>query len=250
MKKVVLFKSKSEDYQRAFSDSNYETVFVEPLQFENINAAEIAEKLLQKDYDGLILTSPRAVEELARCWDPSKFVIWNTKRVYTVGEGSRRKILASLGLEALGETSGNAEHLANIILKENPASSKFLFPCGNLRSETLPKALGESGISVDALTVYETKENTNLKTDLIELDSGHDPCCLVFFSPSGCEYIHRALQTFSNKLNQLPRFAIGNSTAHKIENLGLEIAGVAAKPQAGSLVESVQQYFIAVQSSS
>lgn len=250
MKKVVLFKSESEDYQKAFGDSNYETVFVEPLQFENINAGQITEKLLQKDYDGLILTSPRAVEALAKCWDPSKFVIWNTKKVYTVGQASSRNILASLGLEALGETSGNAENLAKIIVEENLTSSKFLFPCGNLRSETLPISLSEAGISVDAVTVYETKENTNLKNDLIELDKGHEPCCLVFFSPSGCEYVHRELQTFSNRFGQLPRFAIGNSTAHKIENLGLEIAGVAAKPQASSLVELVQNYFVDLQSCS
>lgn len=243
MNKVVLFKSESEEYQKAFNDSNYETVFVEPLQFESVNVTQLVEKLILEDYDGLILTSPRAIRALAKCWDPSKFVIWNTKKVYTVGQASCRNILASLGLEATGEESGNAENLAKIIVHKNPANSKFLFPCGNLRSETLPRSLSDAGISVDALTVYETKENSNLKTDLLELDSRHSPCCLVFFSPSGCEYIHRELQTFSNKLNKLPRFAIGNSTAHKIENLGLEIAGVAAQPQADSLVESIVNYF-------
>lgn len=248
MKKVVLFKSESEEYQRAFNESEYETVFVEPLQFESINAASLEERLLRPDYAGLVLTSPRAIEACARCWHPSKFVLWNSKRVYTVGDASRRKVLASLGLEALGHTAGNAENLAKIIVKENEANSKFLFPCGNLRSEMLPTILGESGISVDALMVYETKENTNLKSDLMELASAHEPCCMVFFSPSGCEYIHRQLQTFSNRLGRLPRFAIGNSTAHKIENLGMEIAGVASKPQADSLVESVERYFLSLQS--
>ncbi|CAG4948116.1 unnamed protein product [Colias eurytheme] len=243
MKKVVLFKSLSEDYQKAFSEHNYEAIFVEPLEFVYINLQELSEKLQQNDYDGIILTSPRAIEAVSKCWSPSKFVIWNSKRVYTVGEASSRKIKQMLGLDALGETSGSAENLAKVMSAENAASSKFLYPCGNLRSEILPNVLQEAGISVDALTVYETKENEHLRESLIDLNNNINPCCMVFFSPSGCEYIYRQLQTFSNKLSVLPHFAIGNSTAHKIENLGVEIAGVAAKPKAESVIESVQHYF-------
>lgn len=248
MKKVVLFKSESEDYVKAFLDNNYKAVFVEPLQFEFISKDELSEKLLQ-DYTGLILTSPRAIEAVSKCWDPTRFVIWNTKKVYTVGDASCHRIKMLLGLDALGMSSGNAENLAKNVVKENPENSKFLFPCGNLRSETLPNILQSSHIVVDAVTVYETKENENLKTDLMELNDAENPCCMVFFSPSGCEYIHRQLQTFSNNLSELPHFAIGNSTAYKIENLGLEVAGVAAKPMADSLVESVQNYFTSTPSS-
>ncbi|KAF9422399.1 hypothetical protein HW555_001989 [Spodoptera exigua] len=242
MKKVVLFKSESEDYVKAFLECNYRTVFVEPLQFEFTNKQELTERLLQ-DYTGIIFTSPRAIEAVSKCWDPTRFVIWNTKKVYTVGDSSCHKIKLLLGLEASGMSSGNAENLAKQIVQENAASSRFLFPCGNLRSEVLPTILQLSSITVDALTVYETTENKNLKADLIELNEADSPCCMVFFSPSGCEYIHRQLQTFSNALAELPHFAIGNSTAYKIENLGVEVAGIAAKPRADSVVESIQNYF-------
>ncbi|XP_026763345.1 uroporphyrinogen-III synthase-like [Galleria mellonella] len=244
MKKVVLFKSASEDYERVFTDNNYQVAFVEPLQFTFINLDTLKEKLSQNEYEGLILTSPRAVEAVSKCWDPTKFVTWSTKRVYTVGHASSQKITLLLGLEALGSTTGNAENLAKLIAGENSKTSKFLFPCGSLRSESLPNILQTQGITVDSITVYETKENENLKEDLMALsDSTQEPCCMVFFSPSGCEYIHRQLQTFNNKLSTLPRFAIGNSTAHKIEILGLDIAGVAAKPVAESILESVNSYF-------
>lgn len=243
MKKVILFKSVSEEYEKAFTDNNFEVIFVEPLQFTYINTEELNEKLLQY-YDGLILTSPRAIEATAKCWDPSKFIAWNTRKIYTVGEGSRQKITLQLGLEALGATSGNAGSLATIILSENTKSSKFLFPCGNLRSETLPNLLQSSDIKVDAVTVYETKENENLQKELMDLnDLENELKCVVFFSPSGCEYVYRQLQTLHNKLSNVPHFAIGNTTAHKIENFGIEIAGVAAKPNADGVVESVQKYF-------
>lgn len=243
MKKVILFKSESEEYQKVFNECNLEAVFIEPLQFVFKNKEELNENLLQNDYDGLILASPRAIEAISKCWDPMKFVIWNTKRIYTVGEASRHNIKLLLGLEALGASSGNAENLTKIILNENTETSKFLFPCGNLRSETILSKLSTSGITVEPIMVYETKENENLKDYLTELNSNTEPLCMVFFSPSGFEYIHRQLQTFSNKLCNLPYFAIGNSTAHKIESLGVEIAGIAVKPEANSLVESIQNYF-------
>lgn len=243
MKKVILFKCESEEYKKVFNECNLEAIFIEPLQFVFNNKEQLSEKLLQNEYHGLILTSPRAIEAVSKCWDPMKFVIWNTKRIYTVGEASSHKIKLLLGLESLGASAGNAENLTKIILNDNTHNSKFLFPCGNLSSETVPSKLEASGITVDPITVYETKENENLKSCLMELNSNIEPWCMVFFSPSGCEYIHRQLQTFSNKLCNLPYFAIGNSTAHKIENLGVEIAGIAAKPEAQSLVESIQNYF-------
>ncbi|KAM3959404.1 uroporphyrinogen III synthase 1 [Aphomia sociella] len=244
MKKVVLFRNASDDYEKMFIDNGYQVVFIEPLQFTFINSDALKDKLVQNEYEGLVLTSPRAIEAVSKCWDPARFVTWNTRRVYTVGHASSQKITLLLGLDSLGSTTGNAENLAKLICEENSKSSKFLFPCGSLRSEILPNMLQTQGITVDAITVYETKENENLKQDLMALsESKHEPCCMVFFSPSGCEYIHRQLQTFINKLSTLPHFAIGNTTAHKIENLGLEIAGVAAKPVAESVVESVNSYF-------
>lgn len=244
MKKVVLFKSFSEEYSRAFSDHGYESVFVEPLRFEMVNSQQLNAQLLQRDYDGLVLTSPRAVEALARCWDTNKLAIWNTKRVYTIGEASCKKIKLQLGLSALGMTAGNSENLAKIIIDENSEISNILFPCGNLHLETLPTMLQANGMNVDTLTVYETKENEHLRAELMDLNSREEsPCCMVFFSPSGCEYIHRQLQTFNNRLYHLPHFAIGITTAHKIENLGMEVAGVATHPKADSVVESVDTFF-------
>lgn len=244
MRKVVLFKSASEEYSRAFSEHDYEAIFVEPLRFQVVNAQQLSAQLLRRDYDGLVLTSPRAVEALAQCWDPTKFVIWSAKRVYTVGEACCKKIKLLLGLDALGMTAGNSENLVKIILGENPETANLLFPSGNMSLETLPTMLQDKGMNVDTLTVYETKENEHLRADLMELNSSEEnPCCMVFFSPSGCEYIHRQLQTFNNRLYHLPHFAIGNTTAHKIENLGVEVAGVAIRPKADSLVESVEIFF-------
>ncbi|XP_037962280.2 uroporphyrinogen-III synthase [Plutella xylostella] len=245
MKRVVLFKSESEEYARAFSSQQFEAVFVEPLQFQYVGGAALAERL-QREYSGLVLTSPRAAEALARSWaggGAGGAARWAPRRVYVVGEATRRAAL-QLGLAPRGDAAGSADNLATIIVEENPPGSTFLFPCGNLRSETIIETLTAKGMTVDALTVYETMENENLRTHLMELNkSESSPCCMVFFSPSGCEYIYRQLQTFNNRLSALPHFAIGNSTAHRIVNLGADIAGVALKPKPECMVESVHKYF-------
>lgn len=244
MKKVVLFKSESEDYRKALGDHDYEVIFVEPLHFSYVNLAALDEKLNDKDYTGLIVTSPRAVEAAGQRWTVAKFEAWRARRLYAVGAASARLARGRLGLDARGAGAGSAAALADLVLAENTDSAKFLFPCGNLSSETLPNLLQSKGISVDSLTVYETEENENLREELIKLSEPEcGLCCMVFFSPSGCEYIHRQLQTFSNGLTRLPYFAIGNSTAHKIENLGVEIAGVAEKPSPESIADCIQKYF-------
>lgn len=62
-----------------------------------------------------------------------------------------------------------------------------MFPCGNLKKETLAKRLNEKKIKVDSTTVYETvksklfndcfKNVTNHFQDISEI--------IVYFSPSG-----------------------------------------------------------------
>lgn len=244
-RKIVLFKSQSDDYDQSFEDSDYEIVYIEPLQFVFVNEDELNQKLSHTEYDGLILTSPRAIEAVSRIWNTEKTVLWSTKKIYTLGDVSGQKIKNLLNLQPGGMSAGNAENLANVIKNENTAA-KFLFPCGNLRSETIITVLENKNMIVDSVTVYDTQESDRLRVNLIDLcNSDSYPCGLVFFSPSGCEYVHRQLQTIINsKLRTLPHFAIGNSTAHKIENLGIEISGVASKPKAENVLETVNKYFL------
>lgn len=66
----------------------------------------------------------------------------------------------------------------------------FLFPCGNLKKETLQVRLKEHNIIVDALMVYETKQNRNFITNFKQIteDFTKLPEYIVFFSPSGVNF--------------------------------------------------------------
>lgn len=245
MKKVVLFKSESEEWAREFGAADYEAVFVPPLRFEEVaaGAARLATAVREAAHDALVLTSARAAEALARAWRPDSPDAWRHKPLYCVGEATARAA-APLGLQARLTGAGSAQALAEGIARQHAAGASLLFPCGNLRVEALADTLRARGMRVEALTVYETREHEQLRGALQALSRAERaPVGMVFFSPSGCEYAHRQLQTFSNRLSSLPHFAIGSSTAHKIENLGVEPAGVAAAPRPAAMLAALQAYF-------
>lgn len=65
-----------------------------------------------------------------------------------------------------------------------------MFPCGNLKKETLQQRLKEHNIELDPVTVYETKQNEHLEEELCILTK--DFTCIseyvIFFSPSGVHF--------------------------------------------------------------
>lgn len=81
----------------------------------------------------------------------------------------------------------------------------FLFPCGNLKRETLGKRLSEHNIKLDATTVYETVKSPRLESDLTELTSNFKnlPEYLVYFSPSGVKFTKDILKEFSIELSKI-----------------------------------------------
>jgi uroporphyrinogen-III synthase len=71
-------------------------------------------------------------------------------------------------------------------------SGPLLFPCSNLRRETLPSALREAGLGLEALESYVTEPRPDIEENISSLVEGlapeGDTLCAVFFSPSGISY--------------------------------------------------------------
>lgn len=63
----------------------------------------------------------------------------------------------------------------------------FLFPHGNLKTDTLSRELGHSGISMDDVLVYDTEANPDIEKEIAEVTDNYQniPEYIVFFSPSG-----------------------------------------------------------------
>lgn len=169
--------------------------------------------------DNLIFTSQNAVRSF---FQHPKFETLKSKNVFCVG--LKTKILLSeAGFNVLAYT-GYAADLAEIITLIY-ASESYTFFSGNLRKETLPKALKEAGVKFNEIQVYETTLTSQ------QIKTTHD--AILFFSPSGVESYLAA-----NKIKKELCFCIGETTAEALFKITKNII-VADQPSVENVIEDV-----------
>ncbi|MEX1054535.1 MAG: uroporphyrinogen-III synthase, partial [Rhodothermales bacterium] len=149
---VYLFRSREDrdPYEQMLEAEGYEARSISVLQFELLNDESLRRTLERpKDYDGMVLTSPRAVDALAEAisWLPSENMLWHAKAVFAIGPRTAEAARA-IGFEPVGEDSGSAENLAAYISRRH-LERPLLFLSGDHRRDTLPDVLKEAGIGVE-----------------------------------------------------------------------------------------------------
>ena len=165
----------------------------------NVTEADFI-KTEHQDFDlkdirnNLIFTSQNAVQSVLL---HSKCEQLKTKNVFCVG--LKTKILLSENGFNVDVYTGYAEDLAEIITLIH-SSDSFTFFSGNLRRETLPKALKEANIEFNEIKVYETTLTPQ------KIKGSFD--ALLFFSPSGVESYLK-----DNSIKKESCFCIGDTTA-------------------------------------
>ncbi|XP_023601026.1 uroporphyrinogen-III synthase [Myotis lucifugus] len=152
-----------------------EATLIPVLSFEFLSLPTFWEKLSRPEgYGGLIFTSPRAVEAVelsleqdgkSEVWKKSLREAWSAKPVYVVGNATA-SLVKKLGLEAEGESSGNAEKLAECICSREPPALPLLFPCGALKGEVLPQMLKDKGIPMESIIVYQKIPHPGIQVNL------------------------------------------------------------------------------------
>ncbi|AOW08804.1 uroporphyrinogen-III synthase [Flavobacterium gilvum] len=174
---------------------------------------------LKEINDNLIFTSQNAVQSILL--HPKNGEL-KSKNVFCVG----------LKTKALLEENGftvevyvdYASDLAEIITLIYGKQS-YTFFSGNLRKETLPKALKTAKVNFNEIQVYETTLTPHkIKT---KVDA------ILFFSPSGVEsYLAE------NKIKNEICFCIGETTAEALEKTTRNII-VAEQPSVENVIEDV-----------
>ncbi len=169
--------------------------------------------------DNLIFTSQNAVQSVLA--DP-KWEELKTKNVFCVG--LKTKILLSEnGFNVIAYT-GYAADLAEIITLIY-ANESYTFFSGNLRKETIPKALKDAKIKFNEIQVYETTLTPQkIKTPVDGI---------LFFSPSGVESYLK-----DNKIKSELCFCIGTTTAEALDKITKNII-VADQPSVEDVIEDV-----------
>ncbi|NWW92876.1 HEM4 synthase, partial [Rhynochetos jubatus] len=257
--KVLLLKDPKDNdsgpdpYIKELGLYGFEATLIPVLSFEFISLESLFEKLSHPEcYGGLVFTSPRALEAIKIClkenskseaWSKTLKQRWNSKPAYVVGKATAA-LVEEIGLTPQGEKSGNAEKLAEYICsREKPNSSALLFPCGALKREVLPTVLGEKGVPLESLTVYQTAQRADLQESLGSYFSKQGvPASVVFFSPSGVKFCLQHIQQLSGAVTNHIKFAaIGPTTAEAMEAAGLPVSCTAESPTPQGLAAGIQK---------
>lgn len=241
MSQVVIFKSESEygdDYKIALEKRGYKVKFIPVLDFGFKNLEQLGQCLLKPDdYMGIIFTSPRSVSAAKAASGAGGISPeWKSKKNFCVGESTHRMILEDLDIDSDGKLTGNASSLSTLILetvKERGDDAKpFLFPCGNLKTDTLPTRLIDNGLKLEAIEVYETVAHVDLGENLDLVINDPTVEYLVFFSPSGFNFCCDILTAKKYDLSKVKLIAIGPSTRKAIEAREFVVHKTAEKPNA------------------
>ncbi|MDR7211290.1 uroporphyrinogen-III synthase [Flavobacterium piscis] len=169
--------------------------------------------------ENLIFTSQNAV--LSVLSNPKSEEL-KSKNVFCVG--LKTKILLSeKGFNVVAYT-GYAADLAEIITLIYRNES-FTFFSGNLRRETLPKALKEASVKFNEIQVYDT----SLTPQKIKTTAD----ALLFFSPSGVESYLK-----ENTIKKETCFCIGETTAEALHKITKNII-IADQPTVEDVIEDV-----------
>ncbi|CAI5774891.1 uroporphyrinogen-III synthase isoform X1 [Podarcis lilfordi] len=232
--KVLLLKEPKESengpdpYIKELGLHGLEATLIPVLAFEFTSLQAFSERVFHpQQYSGLIFTSPRAVEAFRLCLDDNA-----------------KKNVAEIGLTSQGESSGNAEKLAEYICsRESPNSLPLFFPCGALKRETLPTMLSGKGIALEGLTVYQTTQHLNLQDSLRNYFSQQGiPASITFFSPSGVKYCMKQIQELAGDLFPQIKFAaIGPTTAEAITAQGVSVSCIASSPTPEDLTACIKR---------
>lgn len=245
---VLLLKAeKSEEtedkYEAMLTKAGFDVKHVRTLEFQFKNLEELKEKLFKPDsYSGIIFTTPRSVQATCKALNNENLnKRWMLKNNYVVGEATYQHALNDCDLNCKGKESGNAKKLADIIINDkNDITEPLLFPCGNLKTDTLTNELFEEGIDTDTVIVYETVPSRTLEHDFIDITSNYTdiPEYFVYFSPSGVEFTFNIIQKLS-VLDSIKFIAIGPTTEMALKSKSLKVNAVALKPTPHDLLDTI-----------
>ena len=217
---ILSTKTLSDEQRQAFIDADFDLLEQDFIEIKN-NIFE-----LDKINNNLIFSSQNAVLSLM---EQNGWEVLKTKTVFCVGIKTK-DLLETNGFK-VDVYMDYASELAEIItLIYNKESYTFL--SGNLRMETLPKALKSAGITFNEIEVYQTELAPFKISDQENFDG------ILFFSPSAVEsYLT------SNKIKKEICFCIGSTTAKALELNKVKNIVIAETPTIDEVVLAVIEHY-------
>ncbi len=218
---ILSTKTLSAEQRQVFLVANFDILEQDFIEIENNNFE------LKNINDNLIFSSQNAVLSLIEQKD---WQLLTSKNTFCVGIKTK-ELLEQNGFKVdvyMDYASELAEIITLIYNKES-----FTFFSGNLRKETLPKALKNAKIKFNEIETYQTKL-APFKISKEEKFEG-----ILFFSPSAVESFLK-----DNKIKNETCFCIGETTAEALKNNKIKNIVIAETPTIDDVVYEVINYYV------
>ncbi len=199
--------------KKALLEANFSVIDADFIQTKNQNFE------LTQLQDNLIFTSQNAAQSVLLHPKSNEL---KSKNVFCVGLKTKA-LLEENGFNVIVYVD-YASDLAEIITLIY-SNESYTFFSGNLRKETLPKALKEAKITFNEIQVYETTLTPQKIKSPLE--------AILFFSPSGVESYLK-----ENTIKKELCFCIGETTAEALVTKSKNIL-IAAQPSVENVIEDV-----------
>ncbi|KAF5292487.1 hypothetical protein FQA39_LY14034 [Lamprigera yunnana] len=242
--KAEKFEDTEDKYDAVLTEQGFLVKHLKTLDFKFSNLEQLKYCMLYpNNYEGIIFTTPRAVQGLRKALGSDILhPDWHHKQNYVVGEATHSLVLNEFCISCEGKESGNAKNLSTIILNHKEKIFKpFLFPCGNLKTDTLIRQLHKENIEVQPITIYETIASSTLEEDFDNVTSNyvHIPEYFAYFSPSGVYFTYVFLAKLNAIIHEIKFVAIGPTTETALKEKHLIVSSVARKPTPEDLLDAI-----------
>ena len=187
---------------KLLSSENHKKIRDSSIKFSDYNAIQI-EKInfnINERIENAIFTSKNSVEAIVN----KKLKI---KNCYCVGDKTKSLLLKN-GQKVV-KSEENSQKLADFIVK-SLKNDVFVFFCGNMKRDELPKILTKNHVKFSLVEVY--------KTSLIYKKINEAFNGILFFSPSAVRSY-----CYYNKIEDEILFTIGQTTTNEAESFSNKI---------------------------
>ena len=243
---VTRAKEQAESFSKQIEEQGGIAIEIPLIKIQAPKNTDIIEKTLQKinTYSWLVLTSINGVQYF--------FDFLNTYKI-TFSETGRPKIavVGKKTLQALEQKGFSAdlvpddfvaEDLFEKLVERVDKSETVLLARGNLGRSLLPEKLGELGIKVDDLILYENVLNVGKQADLIHLLESRSLDIITFTSSSTVTNFVELLQGttgWQKWLENIQIACIGPITEKTAIEAGINPQIVAAKYTVAGLLDAI-----------
>ncbi len=193
------------------------------------------QKLRILDHNAVIFNSRNAIDHFFRIVEEMKVEIPSTMKYFCTNEGVSLYIQKYTQLRKRKMFTGKGTTASFLELLKKHKSLDYLFPCSNIRNESIPNYLEEMNINYTEAIMYNT-----VNSDLSELASVYYDI-LVFFSPQGIISLFANFPEFTQE-NDRAIAGWGRTTDQALTDAGLVNTIPAPTADHPSMVAALEAY--------